>query len=122
MAALLRTAIVLAVGGAAAGGPEALRLLLALAGHSPIADVVACVFIIFSVTAPVLGTMLLARYFRVARNAAGAAPPAPATERFALVTLTVALAVVLLVTACLVVLPSIPAGCESDVARYACSA
>ncbi|KAL6606822.1 hypothetical protein ACP70R_042475 [Stipagrostis hirtigluma subsp. patula] len=96
-------AIVLAVGGAAAGGPEALGVLLGLAGRSAAADVAICVFLICAATVPVLGTMLLVRYLRVAGNAA------PATERFARMTLAVALAVVLFVTACLLAAPAIPA-------------
>uniref|UniRef100_A0A0D9WN00 Uncharacterized protein n=1 Tax=Leersia perrieri TaxID=77586 RepID=A0A0D9WN00_9ORYZ len=48
--------------------------------------------------------MLLVRFMRVAGNA-----PDPATELFAWATLIVAVAVVFLVAACLIAVPSIPA-------------
>ncbi|GJN00647.1 hypothetical protein PR202_ga17843 [Eleusine coracana subsp. coracana] len=97
--------IVLALGGAVVGGPEALRLLLDVTGRSLAADVMIAVFLIFAVTALVLGTMLLARYVSVAETN-DAAPLQPGTARLAMVTLAVALAVVVFVAACLVAIPS----------------
>jgi hypothetical protein len=106
MAADLPLAIVLALGAAAAGGPEAVALLLHVAGRSPAADVLLALFLISAHAALVLGTMLLALYVRVA----DAAPLRPATARFARVTLAVAVAVMLFVSACLLTLPFVPAG------------
>lgn len=100
-------AIVLSLGCAVAGGPEALRILLGLSGRSPVADIAICVFLICAATAPVLGTVLLARYFRAAGKADGVGgAPAPAVDPFARVTVAVALAVVFIVAACLLVVPS----------------
>lgn len=97
-------AIVLSLGCAMVGAPEALRLLLDLAGQSsPITGVVIIVGVICAVTATVLGAMLLVRFIRVAGNA-----PDTTTERFARVTLTVAVAVAFLVAACLVAVPTVP--------------
>ena len=109
----VRMAIVLGVGAAAAGGPEAVRLLLAVAaGRSAAADVAACALLICAFTALVLGNLLLARFFRDARapRNAGAAPAAPGTQLFAKMTAAVALAAMFFVTACLLAVPSIPAG------------
>ena len=112
MADRVRMAIVLGVGGAAAGVPEAVRLLLAVAGRSAAADVAACALLICAFTALVLGNLLLARFFRDARapRNAGAAPAAPGTQLFAKMTAAVALASMFFVTACLLAAPSIPAG------------
>lgn len=118
-------AIVLSLGAAAAGGPDALHMLLGFAGKTPLVDIAICFFLVGAATASVLGTMLLARYFRVARNAAGAggaAPPTLATECFAKIIVTVALAVIFLVTACLLVVPFAVAGGDLDGANYSCSA
>uniref|UniRef100_A0A0E0L913 Uncharacterized protein n=1 Tax=Oryza punctata TaxID=4537 RepID=A0A0E0L913_ORYPU len=114
MAADLVTAIVFALAAATLGGPEALRLLLDLAGKNPAADVAIFVGVICAVTSAVLGAMLLVRFIRVAGSA-----PDRATERFARVTLTVAVAAIFLVAVCLVAAPSlsIPA---AD--KFACSA
>ncbi|PUZ61785.1 hypothetical protein GQ55_4G305300 [Panicum hallii var. hallii] len=109
MADRVRMAIVLGVGGAAAGGPEALRLLLAVAGRSAAADVATSAFLICAFTALVLGNLLLARFLRDARRNAEAHAPAPGTERFAKMTAAAALAAMFVVTACLLALPSIPA-------------
>lgn len=108
MASDLVMAIVLSLGCAVAGGPEALRILLGLSGRSPVADIAICVFLICAATAPVLGTVLLARYFRAAGKADGVGgAPAPAVDPFARVTVAVALAVALVVAACLIlVVPS----------------
>jgi hypothetical protein len=108
MAGLPPVAIVLAVGGAVVGGPEALRLLLALEGRT--ADVALCVFLFCAFTALLLGNLLLARFFRDACTGAGAPARAPGTERFARLTLTVALAVMFVITSCLLVVPSNLAG------------
>jgi len=108
MAGLPPVAIVLAVGGSVVGGPEALRLLLALEGRTAAADVAICVFLFCAFTALLLGTLLLARFFRDAHPGAGAPPPG--TERFARLTLTVALAVMFVITSCLLVVPSNLAG------------
>ena len=107
MADRVRMAIVLGVGGAAAGVPEAVRLLLAVAGRSAAADVAACALLICAFTALVLGNLLLARFFRDAPRNAGAAP---GTQLFAKMTAAVALASMFFVTACLLAAPSIPAG------------
>ncbi|GJN29369.1 hypothetical protein PR202_gb17592 [Eleusine coracana subsp. coracana] len=96
--------IVLAVGGATVGGPEALRLLHDIAGRNPAADVIIAVFLIGAITALILGTMLLARYIRVADANEDAALD-PCTARFAKVTLAVSLAVVVFVAACLLAVP-----------------
>jgi len=63
MADLPPVAIVLAVGGAVVGGPEALRLLLALEGRTAATDVTVCAFLFCAFTALLLGTLLLARVF-----------------------------------------------------------
>ncbi|BAS96658.1 uncharacterized protein [Oryza sativa Japonica Group] len=109
MASDVAMAIVLSLGCAVVGGPEVLRVLLGLSGRSLVDDVAICVFVLGAVTAPVLGNMLLARYVRVVRGAAAAAaaPHAPAVDPFARVTVAVALAVALVVAACLIlVVPS----------------
>ncbi|TVU00279.1 hypothetical protein EJB05_54300, partial [Eragrostis curvula] len=113
--------IVLALGGAAVGGPEALFLLLAVAGQGPAADIIIVLFLICAMTAVLLGTMLLARFIRAAVANDVAALLAPGTERFARLTLAVALAVVVFVSACLL---AIPAGLEREVggAARSCSA
>uniref|UniRef100_A0A0A9CID5 Uncharacterized protein n=1 Tax=Arundo donax TaxID=35708 RepID=A0A0A9CID5_ARUDO len=95
---LLRMSIVLALGAAAAGGLEALGLLLTFVGRDAVADIIVGVFVVGACTASVLGTMLLSRFFGVAVNAAPR-PPAPGTELFARITLAVALAVLFFVTA-----------------------
>ena len=110
MADLPPVAIVLAVGGAVVGGPEALRLLLALEGRTAATDVTVCAFLFCAFTALLLGTLLLARFFRDAHPGAGAPARAPGTERFARMTLAVAFAVLFLVTSCLLVVPSNLAG------------
>ncbi|CAL5046605.1 unnamed protein product [Urochloa decumbens] len=107
MAERVRVAIVLGVGGAAVGGPEALRILRAVAGRSAAADVAICVLLICSFTALVLGNLLLARFLREARRNARAA--APATERFAKMTAAVALAAMFFITATLLAVPAMPA-------------
>lgn len=101
--------IAVALGGAAVGGPEALILLLDVAGRYPAADVIIVFFLSCATTSFVLGTMLLARYMRVA-VANDAAALEPGTARFAKVTLAVGLAVVIIVAACLLAIPSVPAG------------
>ena len=101
-------AIVLGVGGAAAGGPEAVRLLLtAAAGRGAAVDVAVSAFLVCAFTALVLGNLLLARFFRDAPRNAGAAP---GTQLFAKMTAAVALASMFFVTACLLAIPSIPSG------------
>ena len=106
----VRVAIVLSVGGAAAGGPEAVRLLLAdAAGRSAAAGAAVSAFFICAFTALVLGNVLLARFCRGARRNAGAHTPAPGTERFANMTAAAALGAVFVVAASLLALPSIPA-------------
>jgi hypothetical protein len=104
MADVVRMAILLSVGGAVVGGPEAIRLLRAVA-----ADVAVSVFLIGAFTALALGTVLLARFFRDARRNAGEHAPAPGTERFAKVTAAAALATMLFVTVSLLAVPSVPA-------------
>jgi len=101
-ASLVPRIIVLALGAGALGFPDALRLLLDIAGRrSPLTDIAICVFAMAVVTAQALGAMLLARFVRKAR-AGGDAPP-PRTDRFAQVTLVVSLVVAFLVSACLLV-------------------
>uniref|UniRef100_J3MC50 Uncharacterized protein n=1 Tax=Oryza brachyantha TaxID=4533 RepID=J3MC50_ORYBR len=100
-----------AIGGGAVGGPEALRLLLTVAGRSPLLDIGIVLFVVAAVTAPALGTMLLARFFRKppgARRASGRG--AVAADGFAMVTLVISLAVVFTVTACLLVEQFVVAG------------
>ncbi|XP_025812770.1 uncharacterized protein LOC112890122 [Panicum hallii] len=97
MAGLAPRTIVLALGAAALGGPDALRLLLETAGRSPLHDILICVLAMAAVTAHVLGTTLLARFVRKARAGGGA----PGTDLFAVVTATVSVGAALLVTACL---------------------
>ncbi|CAN6214679.1 unnamed protein product [Urochloa humidicola] len=126
MAERVRVAIVLGVGGAAVGGPEALYLLLAVAGRSAAADVAVCAFLICAFTALVLGNMLLARFFRDARrrrNAEAHAPPR-GTERFANMTAAVALAAMFFITASLLAAPAMPArrGDAAGGAAPSCSA
>ncbi|CAN6221766.1 unnamed protein product [Urochloa humidicola] len=126
MAERVRVAIVLGVGGAAVGGAQVLRLLMAVAGRSAAADVAICVFLICAFTALVLGTMLLARFFRDARRRrnAGAHAPAPGTESFANMTLAVALAAIFFITATLLAAPAVPAGRRNTAggAARSCSA
>jgi len=101
-ASLVPRIIVLALGAGALGFPDALRLLLDIAGRrSPLTDIAICVFAMAVVTAQALGAMLLARFVRKAR-AGGDAPP-PRTDRFAQVTLVVSLGVAFLVSACLLI-------------------
>jgi len=110
-ASLVPRIIVLALGAGALGFPDALRLLLDIAGRrSPLTDIAICVFAMAVVTAQALGAMLLARFVRKApraggdAHAAGAPPsPPPRTDRFAQVTLVVSLGVAFLVSACLLV-------------------
>uniref|UniRef100_A0A0E0L914 Uncharacterized protein n=1 Tax=Oryza punctata TaxID=4537 RepID=A0A0E0L914_ORYPU len=121
MASDLAMAIVLSLGCAVVGGPEVLRILLGLSGRSPVDDIAICVFVLGAVAAPVLGTMLLARYIRVV---GGAAPRAPAMDPFARVTVAVAVAVAFTVAACLLLVPSADsAGRDPDYgATHACAA
>lgn len=105
----LSLVIVLALGAATIGGPEALVLLLDVAGGNPATDIIIAVFLICVITALVLGNMLLARYIRVA-DVNDAAAVDPGTARFARVTLAVALAVAIFVAACLLAVPYVPAG------------
>ncbi|CAD6339937.1 unnamed protein product [Miscanthus lutarioriparius] len=94
--------IVLALGAGTLGFPDALCVLLDIAGRrSPLTDIAICIFAMAVVTAQALGAMLLARFVRKAR-AGGHAPP-PRTDRFAQVTLVVSLVVAFLVSACLLV-------------------
>ncbi|XP_052160166.1 uncharacterized protein LOC127777606 [Oryza glaberrima] len=110
MAAILRNTIVVAMGAGALGGPDALRLLLGFAGRSPLVDILIAVFVIAAVTAPALGTMLLARFFRKARAAGGGGTGAAAADPFVKMTLVVSLAVAVLVSASLLVLPLFQSG------------
>ncbi|XP_066372783.1 uncharacterized protein [Miscanthus floridulus] len=98
-ASLVPRIIVLALGAGALGFPDALRLLLDIAGRrSPLTDIAICVFAMAVVTAQALGAMLLARFVRRAPRA-----PPPRTDHFAQVTLVVSLGVAYLVSACLLV-------------------
>ena len=98
-ASLVPRIIVLALGAGALGFPDALRLLLDIAGRrSPLTDIAICVFAMAVVTAQALGAMLLARFVRRAPRA-----PPPRTDQFAQVTLVVSLVVAFLVSACLLV-------------------
>ncbi|KAL6606825.1 hypothetical protein ACP70R_042478 [Stipagrostis hirtigluma subsp. patula] len=114
MASLDPSIIVLALGAGALGGPEALRLLLAFSGQSPVADIATCVFLIGMFTAHLLGAAILARFVRKARaragGARGGAPAAAATDCFAKMTLAVSVGVTILATACLVVVPFVASG------------
>ncbi|CAN6202186.1 unnamed protein product [Urochloa humidicola] len=103
MAGRVRMAILLGVGGAVVGGPEALRLLMAVAGRSAAADVTISAFLVCTFTALVLGNLLLAHFFRDARRNAGAA------ERFAKMTAAAALAAMFFIAATLLAAPGMPA-------------
>ncbi|XP_066372978.1 uncharacterized protein [Miscanthus floridulus] len=95
--------IVLALGAGALGFPDALRVLLDVAGRSPVTDIAICIFAMAVVTAQALGAMLLARFLRKARAGGDAPSEPPRTDRFAQVTLVVSLGVAFLVSACLLV-------------------
>ncbi|GJN00645.1 hypothetical protein PR202_ga17841 [Eleusine coracana subsp. coracana] len=96
--------VVLALGAAAVGGPDALRALLEFAGQSPVVDIAICVFVIGMFTALLLGVVLLARFVRKAPRAqGGGGDAAPGTDLFAKMTLVVSVGVAFLVSACLVV-------------------
>jgi len=118
-AASLPTIIILALGAAALGGPDALRVLLEFTGQSPCLDIAICIFVMFVVTAYLLGAVLLVRFVRDARSgdAAGAGggaqghgAAAAATDCLAQVSLLVSACVGFLVAACLIVLPSVTSG------------
>ena len=118
-AASLPTIIILALGAAALGGPDALRVLLEFTGQSPCLDIAICVFVMFVVTAYLLGAVLLVSFVRDARSgdAAGAGggaqghgAAAAATDCLAQVSLLVSACVGFLVAACLIALPSVTSG------------
>jgi hypothetical protein len=121
MAAPLPTIIILALGAAALGGPDALRVLLEFTGQNPCLDIAICIFLMFMVTAYLLGAVLLVRFVRDARpgDAAGAGggahqghgAAATATDCLAQVSLLVSVCAGFLVAACLIALPpSVPFG------------
>jgi len=119
MPAPLPTIIILALGAAALGGPDALRVLLEFTGQSPCLDIAICVFVMFVVTAYLLGAVLLVRFVRDARSgdaasagggAQGHGAAAAATDCLAQVSLLVSACVGFLVAACLIVLPSVTSG------------
>ncbi|XP_040380811.1 uncharacterized protein LOC121054677 [Oryza brachyantha] len=113
MAGILRNTIVVAMGAGALGGPDALRLLVAFAGRSPAVDIAIVVFVIAAVTAPALGTVLLARFFRKARAGGGAGRRATwptVADPFAKMTQAVSLAVAVLVSDSLLLLPPFQSG------------
>uniref|UniRef100_A0A0E0L910 Uncharacterized protein n=1 Tax=Oryza punctata TaxID=4537 RepID=A0A0E0L910_ORYPU len=100
MADVIPMIIVLAMGSGALGGPEALRLLLTFAGRSPLVDIGIVVFVIAALTAPALGTMLLACFYRTPLAARGGPiGAAAAADLLSKMTLAVSLAVALLVSA-----------------------
>ncbi|XP_066372470.1 uncharacterized protein [Miscanthus floridulus] len=116
-AAPLPTTIILALGAAALGGPDALRVLLEFTGRSPCLDVAICLFVMFMVTAYLLGAALLVRFVLDARpgDAAGGGGAqrhgaAAATDCLAQVSLLVSVCLGFVVAACLVALPSVPSG------------
>ncbi|KAG2604884.1 uncharacterized protein LOC120671414 [Panicum virgatum] len=98
MAGAVPGIVVLALGAGALGGPDGLRLLLAVAGRNPVADIAICLFALTVATAQIRGAVLLARFVRKAPAGAGADP-------LALTTLLLSLAAASLVAACLVVAP-----------------
>ncbi|CAN6208349.1 unnamed protein product [Urochloa humidicola] len=102
MAGAVPRIVVLALGAGALGGPEALRLLIELAGRNPAVDIGICVFVFTIFTAHLLGTVMLARYVHTPPKPGGAGG-APATDPFACIALLMSLAAASLVTACLVV-------------------
>jgi|UniRef100_A0A0E0PUR7 hypothetical protein len=115
MAGVVPMIIVLAMGGGVLGGPEALRLLFTFAGRSPLVDIGIVVFVIAALAAPALGTMLLACFYRTPRAARGspigaARAAAAAADLLAKMTLAVSMAVALLVSASLLVLPLFQSG------------
>uniref|UniRef100_A0A0D9WN02 Uncharacterized protein n=1 Tax=Leersia perrieri TaxID=77586 RepID=A0A0D9WN02_9ORYZ len=117
---IVRNIIVVAMGAGALGGPDALRLILSNAGRSPLADISIAVFVTAALTAPALGTMLLARFFRKAGGGPGHAMGAAAevADPFATMTLIVSLAVAFLVSASLILLP-VPVFQSGDLAPLA---
>jgi len=74
MAGAVPGIVVLALGAGALGGPDGLRLLLAVAGRNPVADIAICLFALTAATAQILGAVLLARFVRKAPAGAGADP------------------------------------------------
>ena len=119
MPAPLPTIIILALGAAALGGPDALRVLLEFTGQSPCLDIAICISVLFMVTAYLLGAVLLVSFVRDARSgdAAGAGggaqghgAAAAATDCLAQVSLLVSACVGFLVAACLIALPSVTSG------------
>ncbi|CAN6164714.1 unnamed protein product [Urochloa humidicola] len=108
MAGAVPAIVVLALGAGALGGPDALRLLIEIAGPNPAFDIGIIVFLISMFAVQLLGTLLLARHIRKPPPAGGAdgagrrAPRAPAADYFARITLLMSLAASSLVTACLV--------------------
>ena len=108
MPAPLPTIIILALGAAALGGPDALRVLIEFTGQSPCLDIAICISVLFMVTLYLLGTVLLVRFVRDARSgdAAGAGggaqghgAAAAATDCLAQVSLLVSACVGFLVAA-----------------------
>ncbi|CAN6178901.1 unnamed protein product [Urochloa humidicola] len=106
MAGAVPAIVVLALGAGALGGPDALRLLIEIAGPNPAFDIGIIVFLISMFAVQLLGTLLLARYVRkpppagVAAAARRGAPRAPVADCFARITLVMSLAAAALVTAC----------------------
>ncbi|RLN12605.1 hypothetical protein C2845_PM09G05930 [Panicum miliaceum] len=108
MAGAVPGIIVLALGAGALGGADALRLLLAVAGRNPVADIGICLFVLAVATAQLLGAVLLTRFVRKAPAGAGAGrrgAPGAGADPLARITLMLSLAAASLVAACLVVAP-----------------
>ncbi|CAL5051648.1 unnamed protein product [Urochloa decumbens] len=106
--------IVLALGAGVLGVPEALRLLIELAGRNAAIDIGIIVFLISMFVVQLLGNLQLVRFVRKATPAGGAggarrgAPRAPAADPFARITLLLSLAAASLVAACLVLVSGGP--------------
>jgi hypothetical protein len=96
--------IVLSLGAAVLGGPDALRALAGLAGRGPVLDITTCLLLIGMLAAQLLGVALLARFVRKPRAQRPRRAPA-AGCLLARMTLAVSTGVAFSVAACLVLLP-----------------
>ncbi|CAL5044000.1 unnamed protein product [Urochloa decumbens] len=112
--------IVLALGAGVLGVPEALRLLIELAGRNAAIDISIIVFLISIFTVQLLGNLQLVRFVRKAPPAGGAgAPRAPAVDYFARITLLMSLAAAVPVAACLVLVSGGPGSVVSPLVDFA---
>ncbi|CAL5046621.1 unnamed protein product [Urochloa decumbens] len=124
MAGAVPAIIVLALGAGVLGVPEALRLLIDLAGRNPAVDIGICVFFFAIFTVQLLGNLQLVRFVRKAPptgrvGARRGAPRAPAADYFARITLLMSLAAAVLVTACLLLVSGGPGSVVSPLVDFA---